>query len=218
MTCLYFYKVSATNAIGETVDSGLATAYPSASAPASPTGLTASTTSHSRIDLAWNPVPGATSYTIGRATANGGPYTTIANGAGTIFLTYADVGLTPNTTYYYVATAANSIGASAVSAQTGATTLPALPSTWTYGDAGYVTTPGNATYANGTFTVRGAGLDYGGGNSDSFGFAYINLTGNGTIIARFAARTNSSVLNNTGLAMLESLALGSKHAFIYIDV
>jgi len=214
---LYFYKVSATNVIGETVDSGLAAAYPSGNAPASPTGLTASTTSHSRIALAWNSVPGTTSYTIKRANADGGPYTTIATGVGTIFLTYADVGLTPNTTYYYVVTATNSIGASAPSTQASATTLPALPSTWTYADAGYVTTPGNATYANGTFTVRGAGLDYGGGNSDSFGFAYVNLTGDGTITARFAARTNYSGLNKTGLTMRESLALGSKHAFVLCD-
>jgi hypothetical protein len=214
---LYYYKISATNAAGETVNSGLATAYPSATAPAVPAGLAASATSHVRIDLSWDSVPGATSYTLQRSTANGGPYTTIVNGAGTIFLTYADTGLTPNTTYYYVISATNSIGASAVSTPASATTLPALPPTWTYSDGGYLTTPGNATYTNGAFTVKGAGLDYGGGTADAFGFAYLSLTGNGTLIARYAARTNYSGLNKTGITLRESLYEGSKHVFMLCD-
>ena len=211
---LYFFKISATNAVGATADSGLATAYPSAAAPDAPTGLVASPTSHVRIKLAWNCVLGATSYSLKRSTTNGGPYTTIANGVGAIFLTYTDIGLIPNTTYYYIVTATNSIGASVVSAQASATTLPAPPSPWRFSEAGYATTLGSLTYANGTFTVRGAGLDYGGGNSDSFGFAYLNLTGNGEIIARLAARNEYSGLNKTGLTMRESLANGSKHAFV----
>ena len=214
---LYFYKVSATNAVGETVNSGLVTAYPSSTAPAAPAGLVARVTSHVRIDLAWNSVPGATSYTIQRSTSNDGPYTTIANGQGTIFLTYADTGLTPNTTYYYVVTATNSIGASSLSTPANATTLPALPASWTYSDGGYVTTPGNASYTNGAFAVKGAGLDYGGGNSDSFGFAYLNLAGDGTIIARYASRAIYSGLNKAGITMRESLTEGSKHAFMLCD-
>ena len=214
---LYFYKVSATNAFGETVNSGLATAYPSSTAPVAPASLVASATSHVRIDLAWNSVPGATSYSIKRSTSNGGTYTTLANDVGTIFLTYADTGLTPNTTYYYVVTATNSIGASAISAQASATTLPAPPSLWNYSDAGYPTLPGNATYSSGVFTVHGAGLDYGGSSADAFGFAYVSLTRDGTITARFAARTNYSGLDKTGLTMRESLALGSKHAFVMCD-
>jgi fibronectin type 3 domain-containing protein len=214
---LYFYKVSATNSIGVTADSGLACAYPSATAPAAPTGLIASTTSHVRVDLSWNPVLGATSYSIKRSTTSGGPYTTIANGVGTIFLTYVDTGLAPNTTYYYVVTATNNLGASPISASANAITLPAPPSAWNYSDAGYVTTPGNAAYTNGAFTVQGAGLDYGGGNSDSFGFAYLNMTGDGTIITRFAARTNYSGLAKTGITMRESLANGSKHVFLLFD-
>lgn len=214
---LYFYKVSATNAVGETANSGLATAYPSATAPAAPTGLIARTTSHIRIDLAWSSVLGATSYTVKRSTTNGGPYTTIAAGQGTTFLTYADAGLTPNTTFYYVISATNNIGVSGDSAQASATTLPALPSTWTYSEGGYPTTPGNATHTNGTFTVKGAGLDYGGSSADAFGFAYLNLTGDGEIIARLAGRANYSGLNKTGLTMRESLANGSKHAFVLFD-
>jgi hypothetical protein len=179
--------------------------------------LIASTTSHVRIDLTWNSVLGATSYTVQRSISNSGPYTTIKTGAGTIFLTYADVGLTPNSTYYYVISATNNIGAGFISTPASATTMPALPSTWTYSDGGYLTTPGNATYTNGAFTVHGAGLDYGGSTADAFGFAYLNLTGDGTIIARLAARTNYSGLNKTGLTMRESLYQGSKHTFVLCD-
>jgi fibronectin type 3 domain-containing protein len=214
---LYFYKVSATNSVGETVNSGLATAYPSAAAPAAPSGVIASTISHVRIDLAWNSVLGATNYIVKRSTASGGPYATIANGVGTTFLTYADTGLMPNTTYYYVVSATNNIGASADSAQVIATTLPALPASWTYSDGGYVTTPGNATYTNGAFTVQGAGLDYGGGAADAFGFSYLNMTGDGTIIARYTSRSIYSGLNKAGLSMRESLAEGSKHVFLLFD-
>jgi hypothetical protein len=214
---LYFYEVSATNSVGETVNSGLASAYPSAAVPAAPTGVNASTTSHVRIDLSWGAVLGATSYNVRRSTSNGGPYTTIATGVGTTFLTYADTGLTSGTPYYYVISATNNVGESSNSAQASATTLPALPSSWGYSDAGYQTTPGNATYSNGTFTVKGAGLDYGGDNSDAFGFAYLNMTGPGTIIARYRARTNYSGLNKAGLTMRESLAEGSKHAFLLFD-
>ena len=111
---LYFYKISATNTVGETVNSGLAEAYPSATRAC----RAGQFDGHGqrrlrtcvRIDLAWSSVLGATSYTVKRSTANGGPYTTVANGAGTIFLTYADIGLTSGTTYYYVISATNSIG------------------------------------------------------------------------------------------------------------
>jgi hypothetical protein len=65
--------------------------------------------------------------------------------------------------------------------------------------------------------VKGAGLDYGGlYNSDAFGFAYLNLTGDGEIIARYASRQNYSQISKTGLAMRESLGDESKHAFVYV--
>ncbi|HEU5396942.1 MAG TPA: hypothetical protein VFV81_07235, partial [Verrucomicrobiae bacterium] len=208
----YYYKVSATNAAGESVNSGLVEAYPSAAAPSAPVGLIAGATSHTRIDLSWEAVPGATSYIIKRSSSANGPFTPIAAGVGTIFLTYADTGLAPGTTYYYDVSATNSLGESVDSAPAAATTLPAPPSPWDYADAGYLTTPGNLTCSNGTFNVQGAGLDITGfGKSDSFGLAYVSLTGDGTIIARMVGRTNYSGLHKAGLTMRESLANGAKH-------
>ena len=214
---LYFYKVSAVNATGETADSGLAAAFPSSTAPAAPTGVVAKTISHQRIDVSWNASVGATSYNVKRATAPGGPYTNIAASVGTTFLSYANTGLPAATTFYYVVAANNAIGTGSDSTVASATTLPALPSPWTFADGGYQTTPGNATYSAGAFTVKGAGLDYGGlYNSDAFGFAYLNLTGDGEIIARYASRQIYSNIGKTGLAMRESLGDESKHAFVYI--
>jgi len=58
---------------------------------------------NSKVDLNWNEVTGATSYTVKRSTTAGGPYTTIATGVtGT---TYTDTDVTNGTTYYYVVTA-----------------------------------------------------------------------------------------------------------------
>ena len=85
--------------------------------PPAPTGLTA-TAGNAQVSLSWSASSGATSYNVMRATANGGPYTTISSPTTT---SYSDTGLTNGTTYYYVVTAANVNGASGNSNQASAT-------------------------------------------------------------------------------------------------
>jgi hypothetical protein len=87
--------------------------------PSAPTGLTASTGSSTQVNLSWNAVAGATSYTIYRATTSGGPYVSVGTSSTTSF---ANGGLTCNTTYYYVVTASNGGCSSGNSAQAQATT------------------------------------------------------------------------------------------------
>src|SRR5206468_12966839 len=58
-----------------------------------------------------------------------------------------------------------------------------LPSGWLDADIGTVGTKGSASYANGVFTVQGAG-QYLGGTVDAFHFVYQPMSTNGTIIAR----------------------------------
>lgn len=82
--------------------------------PAAPTNVTFYGGS-SRVLLSWTGSEGADSYNIGRASANGGPYSTIASGLTT--LDYLDTGLANNTTYYYVVWASNVWGNSSSSAQ-----------------------------------------------------------------------------------------------------
>jgi aryl-phospho-beta-D-glucosidase BglC (GH1 family)/fibronectin type 3 domain-containing protein len=79
-----------------------------ASAPATPTGLTA-TAGNAEIVLNWSAGSDATSYTVKRATVSGGPYTTIANVATTGFTDTAPVS---GTIYYYVVAANNVYGVS----------------------------------------------------------------------------------------------------------
>ena len=52
------------------------------------------------VNLTWNAVPGAASYSVERSTAPGGPYTQIASDL--IETSYLDKSTSPNTTYYYV--------------------------------------------------------------------------------------------------------------------
>jgi len=63
-----------------------------------PTGLAASS-SNGAVDLTWNAVAGATSYTLQRSSVSGGPYTTIQSGiTGTSF---TDSNVTSGNIYYY---------------------------------------------------------------------------------------------------------------------
>ena len=80
-----------------------------ASVPNAPTGLSASPGS-AKVYLNWDASnSGATGYNVKRATVSGGPYTTVAS------LTtnnYTDAGVANCSTYYYVVSATNSLGAS----------------------------------------------------------------------------------------------------------
>ncbi|MBK1832920.1 carbohydrate-binding protein [Roseibacillus ishigakijimensis] len=67
------------------------------------TGLTASATGSEQIDLNWEATEGAGSYTVKRATASEGPFLPVAEGL--LSPGYADSGLSPETTYYYVVSA-----------------------------------------------------------------------------------------------------------------
>ncbi|GMK42398.1 hypothetical protein PCCS19_54580 [Paenibacillus sp. CCS19] len=116
----YYYVVSAVNSAGESANSMQASATPAASvtAPAAPTGLTASA-GNAQVTLTWTASSGAASYNVKRAAVSGGAFTTIATGAtGT---TYTDTGLTNGTTYNYVVSAVNSAGESANSSAASAT-------------------------------------------------------------------------------------------------
>lgn len=96
---------------------------PAATIPAAPTGVSA-TGGTKQTTLAWTAVTGATSYNLYWSSTTG---VTIANGTKISGVTSPAVqtGLTDDTTYFYIVTAANSAGESAPSVQIAATTLPA---------------------------------------------------------------------------------------------
>jgi len=92
-----------------------------------------------------------------------------------------------------------------------AVTSQPLPGGWFDQDIGSVGATGRATYANGVFTVTGAG---GGitGQADSFHFVYQPLSTNGTIVARVVSLPTG---NEAGVTMRETLDQSSAETFSY---
>lgn len=125
----YFYKISAVNAIGESVLSSEVNATPVApnTVPSAPLGLVA-VASNAQVALTWN-VPASnggltiTAYKIYRSTVSGSE-TLLASPSGT-GTNYTDLTPVNGTTYYYKVSAVNALGESALSGEANAT--PSLP-------------------------------------------------------------------------------------------
>lgn len=90
-------------------------------APSAPTGLTATPSTTTQIDLSWNSADGATSYILYRDTNSG--FTATTTVTTTALTSYSDTGLTASTQYYYKVAAVNTIGTSVPSASVNTTTL-----------------------------------------------------------------------------------------------
>jgi hypothetical protein len=89
-----------------------------------------------------------------------------------------------------------------------------LPDGWASLDIGAVAAEGNASFASGTFTVRGSGADIW-GTADEFHFVHRTLTGDGEIVARVASVQNRHAWSKAGVMFRESLDAGSKHATMF---
>ena len=125
-TTTYYYRVRATNSIGDSAYSNEANATTSSPIPAAPSNLTATSTSSSQINLAWTDnATNETGFKIERKTGSGGTYSQIAT-AGAGATGYSNTGLTAGTTYYYRVRATNAAGDSAYSNEASATSL-AIP-------------------------------------------------------------------------------------------
>ena len=143
---IYYYKVTALNAIGESVASNEANATPAApaSAPSAPQSLQA-TAGNAQVSLSWT-TPSSdggsaiTGYRVYRGTA---PNPTVALipdlGLVTSFL---DSGRTNGQIYYYKVTALNAIGESVASNEANAT--PAAPASAPSAPQSLQATAGNA--------------------------------------------------------------------------
>src|SRR5260370_2444431 len=88
-----------------------------------------------------------------------------------------------------------------------------LPVSWLDQDVGTVGLTGSAGYANGTFTVAGAGQGTLFASSDGFHYAYQPLTGDGTIIARVASLQGSSA--QAGSITPETPSPGANHVHLF---
>ena len=111
------YKVSD----GYTTSANIATVAVQVGAPLPAAGLTASA-GNAQVALNWTRSSSAASYNVGRSTASGGPYTIIANvpASGTGAPSYTDATAANGTTYYYVVSGVNALGAGAGSSEAAA--------------------------------------------------------------------------------------------------
>lgn len=91
--------------------------------PVAPSGV-AAVPGDAIVELAWDPVLGATSYIVKRSATPGGPYVTRANPAITRF---ADAPAANGQTWYYVVAAVDANGEGANSAEVSATPMPTPP-------------------------------------------------------------------------------------------
>jgi hypothetical protein len=83
-----------------------------------------------------------------------------------------------------------------------------LPSSWLDQDVGSSGVAGSAGYANGTFTVAGAGQQIY-GTADAFHFVYRPLSGDGTIMARVVSLQGGSGYVAPGVMIREALNTAS---------
>lgn len=180
------------------------------SIPPAPSGVMASL-GYNEVTLSWMPTLGALSYNVLRSTTNGGPYMPVAtNFPGTVF---ADAGVIHGSNYFYVVTATGLGGTSTNSLSiSGAPQTLSLPDM----DVGSVGATGSAVFSAGTWTVKGAGNDIGGG-SDGGNFAYQNQIGDGEVIARLAGATWVGSSGKIGLMMRESTNSDSAEVCLVFD-
>jgi hypothetical protein len=97
----------------------------SCSAPTAPSGLAATATSSSQINLSWTASSSTcgVTYNVFRSTTSGfTPSSSNEIASGVATTTYSDTGLTASTIYYYLVEGTNSGGTSAASNQASATT------------------------------------------------------------------------------------------------
>ncbi|MGB9080753.1 MAG: fibronectin type III domain-containing protein [Desulfuromonadaceae bacterium] len=126
----YYYIVTAVNSAGEgsasiQVAATTLAVVPTPTAPAAPTGVSA-VGGTNQATITWPAVSGAASYNIYWSTASGVTTTSGTKVAG-VSSPYVKTGLSAGTTYYFIVTAANSVGESAASTQISATTTAAAP-------------------------------------------------------------------------------------------
>jgi hypothetical protein len=177
--------------------------------PAIPTGLTA-IPGEGLVSLAWAVDESAGTYTVKRAAVNGGPYTTVASGL--TVPTFTDTGLTAGTTYYYVVSAVNWLGASANSTETAGTPYSIA---WAAQDIGSVAATGSASVSGQTVTVIGSGADIW-GTADAFQFRQVALTGDCMITARVTSVQNTDPWAKAGVMIRGSLAANSMNAALLV--
>jgi trimeric autotransporter adhesin len=193
----YYFVVEALDAAGTSAASAQAHATTSAASctavPSAPTGLTATASSSSAINVTWTAVAPPANCTIGsysvyRSTTGGftpGSGNLVASGLTAT--SYSNTGLSASTTYYYIVEAVDAFGTSAASAQGSATTQAAGTGTEVVAIA--AGGPAESNSGGGDYSFA-ADEDFLGGGANSPVTATINLTQPGANAAPMAVYQN----------------------------
>lgn len=126
----YYFVVSALSAAGESIVSNEVSTTPFLPIPARPAGISA-TGKDGQVDLSWGAVATATTYRVYYGTASGvtsssPTFSEFASAAGSTEL-QSVTGLAQGSTYYFVVTALNSSGESAISSEKSAVASASTP-------------------------------------------------------------------------------------------
>ncbi len=91
-----------------------------------------------------------------------------------------------------------------------------LPAGQASADIGAVTVAGAAAYADGGYSIRGAGEDIW-DSADQFHYLYQQMTGDGTVIAHVKSLQYANSWSKTGVMIRETLAADSPHALALVS-
>ena len=128
----YRYRIRAVNSVGVGDATRQQSATLGAGRPGAPTGLSATASGWSAVDLTWsapasNGGASITGYTLQRKSGSGS-YADVSSGIGAGATSYSDTGLAANTAYTYRIRAMNSFGGGGWSNEESETTGNAVPS------------------------------------------------------------------------------------------
>ncbi|MET8975110.1 alginate lyase family protein [Streptomyces sp. NPDC004539] len=185
--------------------------------------------------LTWTDPDLSARYTVLRAARPQGPFKAVATGVGPVGfgtrIRFTDPTADLGTTYHYTVAKTNSAGSgprsACVEADVAAVPAPLVPvpasrvpAPWSAGDLGdpvvdrsafgtlgvvAILTPGSTSYADDTFTVRGAGVDLSANNQGMTGqFVRRQVSGDCTVTARLRSREGATA-DRVGLLMTKSL-------------
>ncbi len=187
----YWYRVRATNSVGPSGYSNVATATTPGTVPAAPTGLTAAGVSSTSVGLGWTDnADNETAYTVERST-NGTSFTSLTSTLAANSSAYTDSSASPSTSYWYRVRATNSVGPSGYSNVATATTPGTVPAA-----------PTGLTAAGVSSTSVGLGWTDNADNETAYtverstnGTSFTSLTS--TLAANSSAYTDSSASPST---------------------
>jgi alpha-L-fucosidase len=179
--------------------------------PTQPLHLSAHSSSSS-IQLSWYTPDPSVTFTVKRALAPAGPYTTIASGLSQP--AYADTSVSQDQPYYYVVSASSGTSSSVDSDYT--LGLLSSSSSWQSLDIGATGASGDHEESASDHVVTGSGGDVWYDN-DQFHYVTKTLTGNGSITARVESIQNTGAWAKAGLMIRETTNTNSKYAFAFLS-